>query len=37
MGDWEIEVQRSDGGVLEGSVGSADRSIVFNTGMVQHG
>jgi hypothetical protein len=38
MGDWEIEVQRPDGGIGEGHVEvGADRSIVFNTGMVMHG
>jgi hypothetical protein len=38
MGDWEIEVQNPDGGVIEGLAdGRAKRSNVFNTGMVVHG
>jgi hypothetical protein len=38
MGDWEIEVQGDDGGIMEGLVTAAEpRSIVFNTGMVAHG
>jgi hypothetical protein len=38
MGDWERDVQQLDGGVREGTVGTAPRrSIVFNTGMVLHG
>ena len=37
MGDWEITVRRDDGGVVEGAVGTIDRSVVFNTGMVLHG
>ena len=38
MGDWELEVQNNDGGVMEGAVQSPARpSIVFNTGMVIHG
>jgi len=38
MGDWEVEVQQGDGGVIEGTVGPEPRpSIVFNTGMVLHG
>jgi hypothetical protein len=38
MGDWEIEVQNADGGVMENYVRTPpSRSIVFNTGMVIHG
>jgi hypothetical protein len=38
MGRWEREVQASDGGVMEGTIGTGPRcSIVFNTGMVLHG
>jgi hypothetical protein len=38
MGDWEVEVQCVDGGVMEGLLtGQAKRSTVFNTGMVIHG
>lgn len=38
MGDWEVAVQRADGGVLEGAIGTLPaRSVVFNTGMVLHG
>ena len=38
MGDWEIEVQGEDGGIMEGVVADPPgRSIVFNTGMVMHG
>jgi hypothetical protein len=38
MGDWEIEVQEPDGGVMEGHVGTTPRrSVVFNTGQVLHG
>ena len=38
MGDWEIEVQGADGGIMEGVVADPPgRSIVFNTGMVLHG
>jgi hypothetical protein len=38
MGDWETEVQNSDGGIKEGDIVHGDaRSIVFNTGMVLHG
>jgi hypothetical protein len=38
MGDWEIEVQGADGGIMEGVVADPPgRSIVFNTGMVMHG
>lgn len=38
MGDWEIEVQNPDGGVMEGAFASPPtRSIVFNTGMVVFG
>jgi hypothetical protein len=38
MGDWEIEVQNPDGGVMEGAFASPpSRSVVFNTGMVIFG
>ena len=38
MGDWEVEVQGADGGVMEGLLtGSPKPSTVFNTGMVVHG
>jgi uncharacterized protein YyaL (SSP411 family) len=38
MGDWEIEVQGEDGGIMAGVVTELPkRSIVFNTGMVMHG
>jgi uncharacterized protein YyaL (SSP411 family) len=38
MGDWELEVQGDDGGIMEGDVTQVPRrSIVFNTGMVLHG
>ena len=38
MGDWEVRVQESDGGIMEGHVETQPRrSIVFNTGMVLHG
>jgi hypothetical protein len=38
MGDWEIEVQGDDGGIMEGLVTQTPRkSIAFNTGMVMHG
>jgi uncharacterized protein YyaL (SSP411 family) len=38
MGDWEIEVQGSDGGVMEGLLSAEPKpSTVFNTGMVIHG
>ena len=38
MGDWEIEVQTDDGGIMEGMVTQRPKkSIVFNTGMVMHG
>jgi hypothetical protein len=38
MGDWEIEVQNPDGGVMEGALASPPtRSVVFNTGMVIFG
>jgi hypothetical protein len=34
MGDWEIEVQNPDGGVMEGAFASPPtKSVVFNTGM----
>jgi hypothetical protein len=38
MGEWEIEVQSPDGGVIEGLL-TANRkpSTIFNTGMVMHG
>jgi rhamnogalacturonyl hydrolase YesR len=38
MGDWEIEVQCRDGGVMEGLLTAEPKpSTVFNTGMVMHG
>jgi hypothetical protein len=38
MGEWEIEVQNSDGGVMEGALRSPPgRSVAFNTGMVIFG
>ena len=38
MGEWEIEVQNPDGGVMEGYVRLPPTpSVVFNTGMVLHG
>jgi uncharacterized protein YyaL (SSP411 family) len=38
MGDWEIEIQGEDGGIMAGTVEELPkRSIVFNTGMVMHG
>jgi uncharacterized protein YyaL (SSP411 family) len=38
LGDWEIEVQNADGGVIHGDyTGEAKPSSVFNTGMVIHG
>ncbi len=38
MGDWEREVQETDGGIMEGAIGTLPRrSVIFNTGMVLHG
>jgi uncharacterized protein YyaL (SSP411 family) len=38
MGDWEIDVQNRDGGVIHGDyTGERKPSSVFNTGMVMHG
>ncbi len=38
MGDWEIEVQNPDGGVMQGALRNPPgRSIAFNTGMVVFG
>jgi uncharacterized protein YyaL (SSP411 family) len=38
MGDWEVEVQGADGGVMEGLLTAEPKpSTVFNTGMVIHG
>jgi hypothetical protein len=38
LGDWEIDVQGEDGGIMEGLVTQLPRkSIAFNTGMVMHG
>jgi uncharacterized protein YyaL (SSP411 family) len=38
MGEWEVEVQRPDGGVIEGLLTATPKpSTVFNTGMVVHG
>ncbi len=38
MGDWEIDLQNGDGGVIHGVItGHPKPSSVFNTGMVVHG
>ena len=38
LGDWEVEVQEPDGGIMSGAIGTRPRrSVVFNTGMVLHG
>jgi uncharacterized protein YyaL (SSP411 family) len=38
MGDWEVDVQNPDGGVIEGVfTGRPKPATVFNTGMVIHG
>jgi hypothetical protein len=38
MGEWEIEVQSPDGGVIEGLLTANPKpSTIFNTGMVMHG
>jgi hypothetical protein len=38
MGEWEIEVQNTDGGVMQGALRTPPgRSIAFNTGMVVFG
>jgi len=38
MGEWEVEVQNPDGGVMQGALRSPPgRSIAFNTGMVIFG
>lgn len=38
MGDWEVEIQCADGGVMEGLLTDDPKpSTVFNTGMVMHG
>ena len=38
MGEWEVEVQNPDGGVMQGALRSLPgRSIAFNTGMVVFG
>ena len=38
MGEWEVEVQNPDGGVMQGALRSPPgRSIAFNTGMVVFG
>lgn len=38
MGDWEIDVQNPDGGVMQGTLRTpSGRSIAFNTGMVIFG
>ena len=38
LGDWEIEVQNPDGGVMQGALRTPPgRSIAFNTGMVIFG
>jgi hypothetical protein len=37
LGDWELEIQAPDGGIMEGLVERPRRSIAFNTGMALHG
>lgn len=38
MGDWEVEVQEPDGGIMSGALSTVPRrSVVFNTGQVLHG
>jgi hypothetical protein len=38
LGDWEMEVQEPDGGVMSGAIDTTPRrSVVFNAGMVLHG
>lgn len=37
MADWELEVQRPDGGIPGGVHGPAHLPVVFNTGMVMQG
>jgi uncharacterized protein YyaL (SSP411 family) len=38
MGDWEIEVQADDGGIMQGLLRHPpSKSVVFDTGMVMHG
>jgi uncharacterized protein YyaL (SSP411 family) len=38
MGDWEIDIQNDDGGVIHGLYTSGRKpSSIFNTGMVMHG
>jgi hypothetical protein len=38
LGEWEVEVQNADGGVMQGALRSPPgRSIAFNTGMVVFG
>jgi uncharacterized protein YyaL (SSP411 family) len=38
MGDWELELQALDGGIMEGVLDGTPRpSEAFNTGMVMHG
>jgi uncharacterized protein YyaL (SSP411 family) len=38
MGDWEVDVQCADGGVMEGLLAVNPKpSTIFNTGMVIHG
>ncbi len=38
MGDWELEVQYADGGIMQGLLDGRGRPPeVFNTGMVMHG
>ena len=37
MGDWELEVQGPDGGVMAGLIDGGQGPVAFNTGMVMHG
>jgi hypothetical protein len=37
MGDWELEVQGADGGVMAGLIDDGHGPVAFNTGMVLHG
>ncbi len=38
LGDWELEIQQPDGGIMQGLIDQQPRrSIAFNTGMVMHG
>jgi len=38
LGDWEMEIQEPDGGIMSGAIDTTPRrSVVFNAGMVLHG